>query len=367
MNVVIITMSVALLLALSGCDKPVATTELIRPVLTVKVSANPRASLSTYSGEVRARYENDVAFRVAGKITARLVEVGQSVARGQVLARLDPQDLQLQVDANTAQLASVEADLALARAELERNKTLRTQNFISQAVVDQKQQLFDAATARIQQVRSQLEVARNSATYTTLAAERDGVVITATAEPGQVVTAGQTIFRIARLDTREVLINVPENRIEDLRATKALSVQLWTHPDKNFVGRVREIAPTADPATRTFNVRVALPDADESVRLGMTANVAILGNGVVPAAIEIPPGALGDRDGSPVVWIADPITSTVQPKPVQVAQYRENAVVLKGGLSGGETIVIAGLHKLFGGQKVRIADARGNAVAQSAR
>jgi membrane fusion protein, multidrug efflux system len=357
-----IVAALAIAALLAACAKEPPPAEVIRPVLTQVVDANGAASASVYAGEVRARYENDLAFRVGGKVVSRAVEVGQTVRRGQALARIDAQDQQLQVEAARAQLASAEADLTLARAELERNRSLRAQNFISQAVLDAKQNQFNAAEARVRQQRAQLDVSRNTAAYTTLVAERDGVITAVSIEPGQVVSAGQAVARIARPEEREVQINVPENRLAELRAATGLAVVLWTQPDKPYRGRVREVAPNADAATRTFSAKISIVDADDAVRLGMTANVALASAGANGAAtgVLVPLAALGDRDGKPVVWVVDASGAAVQPKPVEVGQYREDGVLVRAGLAAGETIVIAGVHKLLPGQKVRVADAKGN-------
>ena len=347
----------------AGCTKEPPPTPVVRPVLTQVVGeARGGSAPAVYSGEVRPRYENDLAFRIGGKVVNRAVEVGSLVKRGQVLARLDPQDQQLQVQSANAQLAAADADVAFARAELERNKSLRTQNFISQASLDQKQQVFDAAAARIQQLRAQADVAKNSAGYTTLVADRDGVITAVQAEPGQVVASGQAVFKFARLDEREVLVNIPESRLTEWRSAPALTVLLLTQPDRPYQGRIREIAPTADATTRTFNARVSIVDADDNVRLGTTANVVLV-NAQASREFVVPLGALGDREGKPALWIVDPKTLTVSPLLVEVGQYREDGVAIKRGLAGGETIVIAGVQKLAAGQAVRVAASTTNTTA----
>lgn len=340
-------------LMLTGCSQPAPPPEVVRPVLTQSIAPRSTGPIgAVYSGEIRPRYENDLAFRVTGKIVARLVEVGATVRKGQVLARLDPQDQQLQVESARAQVISADADLTLARAELERYKSLRAQNFVSQAVLDQKQNAYNAAEARVRQLNAQLDVARNAAGYTALIAERDGIITAVAAEAGQVVSAGQAVMRFARPEEKEVLVNVPESRLAEWRNAPGIAVAPWTAPDKRYKGRVREIAPTADATTRTFNVRVSILDADAELRLGMTANVA-LANGVSDTSIIVPLTALGDQGGKPVVWIVDSAGPTVQPRAVQTGAYREDGVIVTDGLKGGETIVVVGVHKLLPGQKVR--------------
>lgn len=346
---------VSLLLILGGCSKEVAPPPSVRPVLsTIAQPVALSGAAAAYAGEVRARYENDLAFRIGGKVIARLVEVGTAVKRGQVLARLDPQDVRLQAESAQAQLASAEADLTWARAELDRYRALREKSFVSAAVLDQKQQAFDAAQARSRQMRAQLAVSQNQSGYASLVAESDGVVTAVNIEPGQVVSAGQSVGRIARPSEKEVLISVPERRLEELRQAGTLAVVLWSDPGKRYAGRLRELAPNADPATRTFSAKITINQPDDAVKLGMTANV-LLGNDQRNPRIVVPLSALGDRDGKPIVWIVDPQSLQVSPHPVQVGAYREDGAVLESGLNGGERIVIAGVHKLLPGQQVRLA------------
>lgn len=342
-------------LALAGCAKEAPQPEPVRPVLsTVVQPALLSGAIAAYAGEVRARYENDLAFRIGGKVVARLVEVGSTVRRGQVLARLDPQDVRLQADSAQAQLASAEADLTWTRAELERYRTLRDKSFVSAAVLDQKQQAFDAAQARTRQMRAQLAVSQNQSGYATLVAETDGVVTAVNIEPGQIVSAGQPVLRVARPSEKEVVISVPERRIDELRQATTMGVVLWSDQSRRYPARLRELAPNADAATRTFTAKVTIGQADESIKLGMTANV-LLGNETATPRIVVPLSAIGDQDGKPVVWVVDAQTEQVSPRSVQLGAYREDGAVLDDGLSGGERIVIAGVHKLLPGQKVRLA------------
>lgn len=342
-------------LALSGCAKQEPQPDVPRPVLSTVVTPAPLAgAIAAYAGEVRARHESDLAFRIGGKVVARTVEVGSAVKRGQVLARLDPQDVRLQADSAQAQLASAEADLTWARAELDRYRALREKNFVSAAVLDQKQQAFDAAQARTRQTRAQLAISQNQSAYATLMAETDGVVTALNLEPGQVVSVGQPVLRIARTNEKEVLINVPEGRTTELRQANSLVVVLWSDQSKRYRATLRELAPNADATTRTFTAKISIEQPDEAVKLGMTANV-LLGNEAARARIVVPLGAIGDRDGTPIVWVVDTQTLQVHPQPVQLGAYRENGAVLESGLNGGERVVIAGVHKLLPGQKVRLA------------
>ena len=337
---------------LQGCAKEAPKVETIRPALTQIVGFKASGTAAVYAGEVRARYENDLAFRVGGKVISRQAEVGSIVRRGMVLARLDVQDAQLQVESARAQLAAAEADLTLARAEFERYQSLRAQNFVAQAVLDAKQNTFNAALARIRQLKAQLDVAQNSAGYATLVAERDGIITAVNVEPGQVVGAGQAVFRFARPEEKEVVVSVAENRLAEWKTASGMAVQLWTQPGKQYAARLREVSPNADATTRTFNVKVSILDTDEAIRLGMTANIALAGARDL-TRIVIPATALADDAGKPVVWIVAPDTNQVARKAVEVGAFREDGVVIIGGLTGGERIVIAGVQKLLPGQTVR--------------
>jgi multidrug efflux system membrane fusion protein len=322
-------------------------------VIAQVAAAKPADGANVYSGEVRARYENDLAFRVGGKAVARYVDVGATVTKGQPLARLDPQDAKLNVDAARSALAAAEADHALAKAEVERYRDLYAKKFVSQAVLDARETTFNTTKAKLEQARAQALVAANQSSYTTLAAEADGVITAVGLEPGQVVSPGQTVLRFARPDEKEVVINVPESRLAELRDAKRIQVAVLAAPDKPAAGRIREIAPNADAATRTFAVRVSVLDPDPAIRLGMTANVA-LGEARSEPVIRLPLSALTQVEARPAVWVVDPQTSRVNLRPVEIGAYREDGVTVTTGLRPGEVVVTAGVHKLLAGETVRV-------------
>jgi multidrug efflux system membrane fusion protein len=340
------------LAALTGCGKDEAKIEAIRPVLLHTVAIGAGLAQDVYSGEVRARHEADLGFRIAGKLVARLVDTGAAVKKGQALARLDPQDVQLNAAAAKAQLASAQADLSFAKAELDRYADLAARKFVSQAVYDGKLNAHKAAKARLEQAEAQYDVSRNQAAYATLVADQDGVITAVAAEPGQVVAAGQAVVRLAQPREREVLVNVSENKLAALRAARSLAVSLWSRPEKIYAARIREISPGVDAATRTFAVRVSLPDADDAVALGMTANVLVQGAAADGVAV-LPMTALTESAGVPSVWIFDPATGKVALRAVKVGEYREGAVTITSGLANGEQVVSAGVHKLVPGQVVK--------------
>ena len=349
----LVALAVAATVALAGCSREEAAAPAPRSVIAQVVGTKPTDGANIYSGEVRARYENDLAFRVAGKVTARLVDVGAAVTKGQSLARLDPQDAQLGVEAARSQRAMAEADHVLAKAELERYRDLYARNFVSRAVLDARETTFNTSKARLEQAKAQLATAQNQSSYTTLVAEADGVITAVNLEPGQVVSAGQTVMRFARPDEKEVAINLPETRLGELREAKEIFVSVWAAPDKPYRGRIREVAPNADAATRTFTVKIALLNPDAAVRLGMTANVA-LGDGAPQQVITLPLTAITQLDGQPAVWVVDPRTSKVNLRPVAVGAYREDGVVVRDGLRPGEIVVMVGVHKLLPDETVHV-------------
>jgi len=347
--------SAVVAVALSGCGRhDVAAPPEPRTVLAQIVTPTTAELGNVYSGEVRARHESDLAFRVGGKMVTRQVDVGSAVRKGAALARLDPQDARLAVDASRSQLAAAEADHALAKVELDRYVELHAKNFVSKAVLDARQTTFNTTKARLAQARAQLATARNQSAYTDLEADADGVVTAVLAEPGQVVAAGQPVVRLARPEEKEVVIHVPESRLAELREATQVLIALWTQPEKPYAGRVREIAPNADPVTRTFTVKVSLLQPDPSVRLGMTANV-LLGERSTHQIVTLPLAAVVQENGRTSVWVVDPGTRKANPRAVEIGAYREDGVTVLAGLAAGEVVVAAGAHKLLADETVRLA------------
>jgi RND family efflux transporter MFP subunit len=353
-------MKIALLLVsaalLAGCGNGKVAEEPVRPVLTQTVVPGGAATKDVYSGEVRARHEADVGFRIGGKLVARHVDAGARVARGAILARLDPEDAKLAANAAAAQLAAAESDLALAKAEMERHADLLAKRFISQSAYDTRVNAFNSARARAEQARSQAGLTSNQAEYTTLVADTDGIVISVAAEPGQVVGAGQPVLRLARAGDKEVAVNVPESQLARFSAGQAVAVSLWADPSTVFPGRVREIAGGADPVTRTYTVRIATPAAPPQAQLGMTASV-LLNSSIDPSLVVLPLSALARSGSEPAVWLVDPATQKVRLRKVAIGQFREDGVTVTGGLQPGDVVVTAGVHKLRPDQRVRIAQA----------
>lgn len=337
---------------LAGCDKPAPRLEEVRPVRAITLAAGIGTERVEFSGDVRARYESRLGFRVGGKIVERKVDLGANVKDGQVLMRLDPQDLRLAEAQARATLRAAETERDLAQADYQRHQNLRAQNFVSQAVLDAKQAALRAAQANVDAARAGLRGQSNQAGYANLASDTDGVVTAVDAEVGQVVAAGAPVVRVARTDEKEVVIGIPEDRVEQLRQAGDVSVRLWANRAEAIPGKIREVSPVADPATRTYAVKVAIPARPE-IRLGMTATVEMATRAAPEAAtLRVPLSALVQDKGATSVWVVD--KGAVQLRRVQVAGQSGNDILLSGGVQPGQTVVTAGVHLLKPGQKVRI-------------
>jgi multidrug efflux system membrane fusion protein len=337
---------VFLLPLIAACSVPEPPAPPLKLVRTLKVGAEGTANSAldrAYSGEVRARIETTLGFRIGGKIVERLVDAGQAVKAGQVLARLDPADAALQA-------TQAEAQRALAAADLARYRDLKAKNFISASALDARETTFKAAEA-------QAALARNQSTYTTLAADRAGVIGQVLAEPGQVVGAGQAVFRLAPDGEREIAISIPESEVGRFKLGQPAEVKLWSGADKAIQGRLREVSPAADPVTRTFAARIALKDADPRLALGMTATVRFpLGEAAGASRQLIPLSAIFQQGEQAAVWKVG-ADGTVNLQKITVVAYTDAGAVVSEGLAGGETIVAAGVNLLTTGEKVRIAQA----------
>ena len=339
--------------ALVGCSKPPAAQEPIRAVKVMAVGASGFGSEPEFSGEVRARVESRLGFRVAGKITRRQAELGQHVRAGQVLAQLDPQDYKLAADAARALLAAASTNLDLAAADLKRYRGLRDQNFISGADLERRETTWKAAQAQHQQAQAQLTSQGNQAAYTTLVADVPGIVTAIDAEPGQVVSAGTSVVRIAQDGARDVVFSVPEDRAGLIKPGSAVAVRGWAD-GREMEGKVREVAASADAVTRTFLVKVAI-DAAQSPALGATvfARPQALAHSAAPV-LKLPTSALRQEGQGSAVWVLDPASMTLRSQAVQVATADGNEAVIAGGLTPGALVVVAGVHVLQADQKVTI-------------
>jgi len=334
-------------LALNACgngEKPPAAA----PKVLVQAAEARDAGVAIYTGEIRARHEVDLAFRVGGKITERLVDTGMTVKAGQPLARLDPADLQLSRQAAAAQVAAAESEFNTASSERQRYADLLGKRFVSQAAFDAKENAFRSARARLDQARAQSQISGNQASYGTLAAERDGVITAVLANAGQVVSAGQPVFRMARPEEKEVAIAVPESRLAEFKAGGPMAVRLWAQPDLPLKGELRELAAAADPATRTYAARIRIVEPPPVVQLGMTARVALGSSS--GAAIVVPLTAVVNTGSGAQVWVVSDGKAT--PRDVKVARFREQGAVIASGLKAGEPVIITGQRALTPGLTV---------------
>jgi len=344
---------VVLALLLAACTDKSPTEEPIRPAIVVQVSSGQSPG-TLFAGEVRARYEPALAFRLGGKLTRREVDVGDKVKAGQELATLDPVDIDLQLEAARAQQASAEADLALARAELERQRSLLERKLISQSQFETQDAAFQVAQARLRQARAQATTASNQLSYTQLRAPDAGVIVQRFAEAGQVVAAGQSIFLLAVEGEREVVISVPEQSAAEFTPGKELLVELWATPGQLIPARLREISPAADAASRTYAARVTIGQTDLPIELGQSARVYTAASG--PPSLVLPLSALYSSEGQSAVWKVDPQTSRVRLTPVRIGPFGETEVPVIAGVSPGDWVVASGVHLLRDGQLIKPID-----------
>ncbi|HEY9143778.1 MAG TPA: efflux RND transporter periplasmic adaptor subunit [Arenimonas sp.] len=342
-------LAAGLLAALAGCGDDAATQDTARPAWVVQASTQGAAP-TAYAGEVRARFEPALAFRIGGKISKRFVDVGARVKKDQPLAELDASDVGLQREAAQAQLSSAEADLALATSELERYRDLVDQQLVSRSLYDARVSQHEAAMARVRQARAQADVSVNQAGYAVLRAPASGVIAQRLAEAGQVVAAGQTVFVLAEDGEREVAISVPERDARDFSVGRPLAVELWSRPGERFPGALREISPSADPQARTFAARVSFEPGDTPVDLGQSARV--YANGGDQPVVTVPLSAVHEKDGEAAVWVVDPAASKVNLRPVVLGAYGEDRVPVREGLAAGDWVVAAGVHLLLEGQRI---------------
>ncbi len=346
------TLTALVVVALAaGCAKPETKPETLRPVRTAVV-AESGAEQWVLSGDVRARYETRLSFRLPGQMLARHVEVGQRVRAGQTVAVLDARDARLSESSARAQLAQAESQAALAEADFKRFAELRAKNFISQAEYDRRAAQARQAREQAAAARAQAAQAANQVAYTTLTAPHAGVITALEAEAGQVVNAGQTVARLARPEELEIAVNVPEHRLEAFRSTREFEVRLWSAPDRAYRGRLRELSPVADPSSRTYAARISLQGEDRALAIGMTAELRVRADaGALP---RLPLSAVFHRDGRPAVWVVD--GDRVRLQEIVTAGMQENSVAVAAGLQAGQRIVTAGVNRLSDGQRVALAE-----------
>lgn len=338
---------------LAACSRPEPAPEPLRAVKLLTVGANALQAQQEYAGEVRARTESRLGFRVAGKIVQRPAELGAHVRPGELLAQLDPQDYQLAAQAAQAQVTAAQTQQELAAADYQRYARLQAQNFISGAELERREATLKAAQATLAQARAQASAQGNQTGYTRLLADVAGVITAIEAEPGQVVAAGVPVLRLAHDGPRDVVFAAPEDKVAALRTGQAVQVRPWVQ-GALLPGRIREVAASADPTTRTYAVKVALEGADAPA-LGATVYVLPQSLGRAgQTAITLPTTALLQQGNGTAVWVYDPTHSTVRLQKIEVATADGNAAVVASGLTPGMQVVATGVHVLSPGQKVTV-------------
>jgi RND family efflux transporter MFP subunit len=348
------TISLLPLLAACGDQATSATHDPERPVQTQRVLFQTEDQSRDFVGVVRARYETDVGFRVAGKVTTRIVNVGDRVRAGDVIARLDPQDLRLQVESAQAELGAATSNLAQATADELRFESLKARGYAAVADYDRKKAAKDEAEGRLGRARRTLDLARNQLAYAELEADADGVITATLVEPGQVVAVGQPVVRLARHGEVEAVVALPETWLGEAREARA-TVRLWSGPQRQFAAHLRELSPQADPMTRTYAARFTIEEPDDTVALGMTATVALSHAADGPVA-KLPLAAILNRGTGTSVYVVE--SGQIGLRKVTVASFTGDAALVTSGLADGDRVVTLGTQKLVAGERVRTSDDR---------
>jgi RND family efflux transporter MFP subunit len=342
----------AVLAGASGCSKHEDEASIVRPVLTTTVAVETTETFGPFAGAIDARYQTQLGFQIPGRIVSRDVQIGDLVRKGTRIAALDTAVLQFQVTSARADVANAEAQLAKASATEERQHTLLQTNATAQAVLDNAVAERETATARLTQARANLKKAQDQLAYTEIKAGFDGVVMSFTAEVGQFVGGGQTVVTIARPDVREAVFDVPDDLVGSIPQDATFNIGLQADETVTTQGRVREIAPQADAATRTRRIRLSLENASSPFRLGSTITVWFPRQ--IPAQIKLATTALIERDGKSMVWVVDPARRTVERVEVRITHRNAHHVTIAPTLKSGDRVVIAGIHSLRDGQTVKL-------------
>ncbi|MBV9859337.1 MAG: efflux RND transporter periplasmic adaptor subunit [Alphaproteobacteria bacterium] len=344
---------VSLILAtVAGCDKPAPPVSQARPVRTVVVERHAEGEIVSLTGQVRAKDQANLGFRLDGRVIERLVNLGDAVKPGQVLARLDPRSQQDLLHTAQADLLSAEAVLTQARLTFARQQELLKDGWTPRAKFDEAQQSLATAEAQVASAKAKLSLAQNELSYTVLFADGPGIVTAVGAEPGEVVSPGRMVVQVAREGGRDAIFDAPEQLILTAPHDSVVDLALSDNPQITATGRVREVAPQAAATTRTFEVKVGIINPPAAMRLGATVTGRIRLAG--PAGVELPASALTEANGNPAVWVVDPKSLAVSLRTVAVAQHGPATVVISQGLDTGELVVTAGVQTLHPGQKVRL-------------
>lgn len=345
-------------LALGGCDRPSKGAEdggPKRPVLVAPAHYAPSFHSREFAGSIRPRVESDLAFRISGKVLKRLVEVGQSVKAGDGLAILDDTDLKLQKEQADAELAAADAALAQSGAEEKRSEKLRRDGWTAQAALDRAHAAAQEARGRKERAARAVDLARNNLDYAKLRADADGVITATSIEPGQVVAAGASAIRLARSGELEAAVALPESFVRQARAGDP-KLYLWSNPKKRYRAALRELSPSADPATRNFAARFSILDPDREIALGMTATLVIANTDHTPV-ISVPLSAVYNNGQGAGLWRVDS-DGRLELVSVTLQRYDSNSALVSGPIDEGDRIVVLGVQKLDSRQRVRVVERR---------
>lgn len=346
-------LALVLSLIVVACSRPAPQPEPVRSVKLITVGVQAVGSGDEYAGEIRARVESKLGFRVNGKLSRRAVELGQTVKAGQLLAQLDGQDLRLTQEAAHAQLDATRINRDLAASDFKRFAAMKEQNFISGAELERRESVLKTAQAQFEQAQAQMTVQGNQAAYAYLHADAAGVVTAVLAEPGQVVQAGTPVVQLAHSGTRDAIFAIPEDKLPNLAVGSVVSVRSWSGGDP-VQAVVREIAASADPVMRTFLAKATLP-AQTNLALGSTVTVlSKQPSKSAVAVVKLPTSALRQEGQATAVWVLDAASMTVQSRVVQIAAVDGNDAVVASGLQTGDQVVATGVHVLTPSQKVTI-------------
>ena len=354
---VLLPLAIAVTLALAACQKPAPVADAPREVVVLPAQAASGAQLLTLPGEVQSRFSTPMSFRIAGQVIERRVHLGDTVRKGDVVARLDPADAEHNAASAEADLASAREHFDAAEKQMQRDTLQARDKLISALQLEQTQDAYAAAKAQLKGATARAAVAGNQRNYTRLIAEHDGVISAEQANTGEVLAAGQPVFSLAWSGATDVTTEVSESQVAKIRVGAPATVKLTALPDQKLSGRVREVSPAADPQSRTFRVKVTLETQNPSLRLGMSGEVAIDTSAQEKTASAsttvIPATALFHQGNRPAVWIVRPADGKLELRPVIVSAYGERSVTLSDGVAGGEKIVVQGVHTLTAGEKVK--------------
>lgn len=347
----------AVLLCLVGaCDDQAAAPEAPRPVRTVTAVHIDNRQTMTQTGTVTPRLETDVGFQVSGRLLRRVVDIGARIGKGDLIAAIDPSDIVNEVKAAEADVSSSSAAESIARSNLDRQRWLYERQIVAKVSVEAAESDWKAASARHEAAMAAEAGARNRLGYADLKSTISGVVTAVGANAGQVVSAGQMVVRVASDTEKDATFDVAESIINTLPPDVPVRVSLLADPSVSTLGKLREVSPSADDATRSYRVKVSLPDAPEAMSLGATVTGAIAAPAV--AVFELPAAAIGSIDGKPAVFVVDVATGALTLKPVTVERYGEQTVLVSDGITAGERVVVAGVSKLRPGQVVALDEAQ---------